>query len=117
MTSPDGITWTLQNVADDNTLGIAYGNGQFMRVLINGTVTKTSPDGINWTSITEAEANEWQGIADGNGLWVATSPLLVGGTHYVMTRQGGCTSPAGAEGQEIYNSDYHVIQYCNGATG
>lgn len=25
-----------------------------------------------------------------------------------------CTSPAGQEGEKIYNADYHVMQYCNG---
>jgi hypothetical protein len=29
-------------------------------------------------------------------------------------RAGTCSSPSGNEGDMIYNSDYHVMQYCNG---
>jgi hypothetical protein len=38
MTSPDGITWTIRTSAADNDwLGIAYGNGLFVAVAITGT--------------------------------------------------------------------------------
>jgi hypothetical protein len=34
---------------------------------------------------------------------------------FPASAQSACTGPAGAEGQIIYNTDYHVPQYCNGA--
>jgi len=38
MTSPDGITWTLQTSAVDNAwVGVTYGNGIFVAVSVNGT--------------------------------------------------------------------------------
>jgi len=42
LTSPDGITWTLQTSGTSNTLyGIAYGNGRF--VAVGENVILTSP--------------------------------------------------------------------------
>ena len=31
-----------------------------------------------------------------------------------LAAYGSCVSPAGKEGQLIYNADYHIPQYCNG---
>src|SRR5262249_39628149 len=31
-------------------------------------------------------------------------------------RAANCASPARAEGTIIYNSDYHILQYCNGTS-
>jgi len=42
----------------------------------------TSPDGINWTSQTAAEANSWNSVCYGNGLFVAVAST---GTNRVMT--------------------------------
>ena len=31
-----------------------------------------------------------------------------------LSARANCTSPAGVEGQTVYNKDYHCFQYCNG---
>ena len=31
-----------------------------------------------------------------------------------LSARANCTSPAGVDGQTVYNTDYHCFQYCNG---
>lgn len=42
--------------------------------------------------------------------WLACVVL----TLFALPARAACTSPAGNEGQMMYNADYHVMQYCNG---
>lgn len=52
MTSPDGITWTMQTITSGVSItSIAFGNGKFV-ALTNNSLTKIiySTDGITWTS-------------------------------------------------------------------
>ncbi|MBI38767.1 MAG: hypothetical protein CMF59_04150 [Leptospiraceae bacterium] len=46
----------------------------------------TSPDGINWTARSAPEANQWQEITFGNGLFVAVAS---DGTNRIMTSPDG----------------------------
>jgi len=77
MTSPDGITWTSQTTPTDIYwwISVAYGNNLYVAVAFAGgnrtTHVITSPDGITWTLQTHPAA-DFQAVAYGNGLWVAT---------------------------------------------
>ncbi len=76
-TSPDGVHWTRQIVtASDPDLmpdlrEIAYGNGVFVGVTINGSIY-TSPDATNWTGQTSGNSFLY-GLTYGNGLFLVDS--------------------------------------------
>ena len=58
----------------------------------NGTHrVMTSPDGITWTAQTAAEANGWNSVTYGTGVFVAVASS---GTHRVMTSPDGVTRTA-----------------------
>jgi hypothetical protein len=95
MTSPDGITWTIQNsAADNNWREVTYGNGLFVAVSFDGVGNRvmTSPDGITWTSRTSAADNSWYSVTYGNGLFVAVS--FSGTGNRVMTSPSTITPVA-----------------------
>ena len=71
-----GILWSGQtSVTDNQWTSVAYGNGLWVAVSLNGSEDRvmTSPDGITWTIRTSAADNVWRSVAYGNGLWVAVS--------------------------------------------
>jgi photosystem II stability/assembly factor-like uncharacterized protein len=79
MTSPDGITWTVQdtNAAAnpyDSLYSVTYGNGLFVAVGDEGSVV-TSPDGTNWSLASSYQGvypgDSFYSIAFGKGLFVA----------------------------------------------
>ncbi len=86
-----GIDWTIRTSAADNQWrGITYGNGLFVAVSLNGSITSkvmTSPDGINWTLRTAAADNQWYDVTYGNGLFVAVASSGTG--NRVMTSPDG----------------------------
>ena len=94
MTSPDGITWTLQTSASDNYwTSVTYGNGKFVAVAMytpftSGNRAMTSPDGITWTTQSSAVYNSWSSVTYGNGLFVAVAAY---GASQVMTSPDGIT--------------------------
>ena len=50
LTSPDGVTWTEQDVSAHGVLwSVAYGNGVFVAVGGTSAAVFTSPDGKTWT--------------------------------------------------------------------
>ena len=53
----------------------------------------TSPDGQTWTPRAAAEANAWNSVTYGNGLFVAVAKS---GTNRVMTSPDGITWASGA---------------------
>ena len=65
-------TWTLRSLSliDKPVYGIAYGNGQFVAVVWDGSVL-TSPDGVNWVQRRTGTTNYLHGITYGNGQFVA----------------------------------------------
>ncbi len=48
----------------------------------------TSPDGTTWTARTAAEANQWQSVTYGNGLFAAVAST---GTNRMMSSPDGIT--------------------------
>jgi hypothetical protein len=93
MTSPDGITWTGQTSAADNSWSsVTYGNGLFVAVANNGDSgnrVMTSSDGITWTARTSAADNAWRSVTYGNGIFVAVA--FSGNGNRVMTSLDGIT--------------------------
>ncbi len=68
-TSPDGVTWTDQYFPASSLWGLAFCNGIFVAVGVNGLVV-TSPDGLIWTPQASGIADTIIGIGGGNGLFV-----------------------------------------------
>ncbi len=90
--APAGVDWTSRAAAVNNAWwSVAYGNGLFVAVSINGTRNRvmTSPDGITWTSRTSAADNNWFSVTYGNGVFVAVSTTGTG--NRVMTSPDGIT--------------------------
>jgi hypothetical protein len=96
MTSPDGITWTLQTTPSNGWISItwsaelsifvavAYGSGTGNRVM-------TSSNGTTWVSRTSAVNNSWRSV-----IWSAELGLFVavansGTNNRVMTSSDGTT--------------------------
>jgi len=74
MTSPDGVTWTLQTTPSDQPWKtVAYGNGTFV-ALANGNsgAAMTSTNGITWTQQTVGNC-EWESVTFGGGMFVAVA--------------------------------------------
>jgi len=87
-----GTTWTSQSSpvgANNVWFSVAYGNGLFVAVSLDGTGNRvmTSPDGITWTSRTSAADNNWRAVTFGNGLFVAVA--VTGTGNRVMTSPDG----------------------------
>jgi hypothetical protein len=111
MTSPDGITWTLQTPASTNQWqSVTFGNNLFVAVSSNGlnNHVMTSPDGITWTSRTPAEQNQWQSVTYGSNGFVA---VAINGTNRVMTSADGINwTPRMAAAANFWRS----VTYGNG---
>jgi gliding motility-associated-like protein len=86
MTSPDGVTWTLQttptypNVVGGATTAdwriVAYGSGRFVASALNGGGRlMSSTDGVNWTLIggSEGTGKGWRNVTYVPGQFVAVS--------------------------------------------
>jgi hypothetical protein len=80
VTSPDGDVWTPRvSGTTDRLPAIVFGNGRFVAPRANrGLPGITSTDGINWAPISvtnssgaPAESGAWDGIAFGNGRFLA----------------------------------------------
>ena len=79
-----GVTWTAVVAAEQNQwFSVAYGNGIWVAVAIDGTnqVMRSIDDGVTWTTVVAAEQNGWISVAYGNGVWVA---VAISGTNRVM---------------------------------
>lgn len=116
-TSPDGITWTPQPPFPEanSWKQITYGNGLFVAV---GSSSQNrvafSPDGVNWTMQEAAELNDWRSVAYGRGMFAA---VAYNGENPIMTAaclRPGCHDPDAPTGATVFNTDYHVLQYCDG---
>lgn len=76
-TSPDGLSWTPDQVANRiDYYGITKGWGLLMAAGDDGTML-TSPDGLAWTQRPhDYTLTDLEGIAFGQGLWVAVGGLF-----------------------------------------
>jgi hypothetical protein len=77
VTSPDGVTWTLESSGVTNTLfGVAHGNGLFVAVGTSGRIL-ISPDGRNWTSRPSGTSSHLFGVVRGNDRFVAVGSQVM----------------------------------------
>ncbi|NQU40867.1 MAG: immunoglobulin domain-containing protein, partial [Lentisphaerae bacterium] len=84
LTSPDGVTWTIQSSGTSYSLnGVTYGNGQYVTVGGYGKIF-TSPDGVTWTSRSSGTSRELYDVTFGNGQYVT-----VGHLGMIVTSPGG----------------------------
>ena len=71
MTSPDGISWTVQSGAPAWT-SITSGNGLFVATATDiGAAYST--DGLNWTPSAVVQPDTWSAVTSGNGTFVAVA--------------------------------------------
>lgn len=110
-TSTNGTSWTERvtpNTGSPTWTKVAYGNSLFVAVAGGGSSGRvmTSPDGTTWTLRTTPGTTIWNGIAYGNGLWVA-----VGNSGAVMTSPDGTTWTARAAAHVNHLSD---VVYASG---
>jgi len=98
--SMPNLTWNLSATPTDlQWNSVAYGNGLFVAVAVDGSGNNvmTSPDGITWTTRTPANNNLWYVInygkdLYGNGLFAAVSGAGTADTsRYIMTSPDGIT--------------------------
>jgi hypothetical protein len=85
-TSDDGISWTAVDTANSGDFnsaikGVAYGgvSGQEKWVAVGGSRIATSTDGTSWTAVDDENIIPFyqksiNGVAYGNGKWVAGGP-------------------------------------------
>lgn len=105
------LFWTQQKSAANNQwLGIAYGNNLYVAISIDGSGNRvmTSPDGVAWTIGASAANLEWRSIAYGNGIYVAVASGVSGGVNRVMTSAEGITwtQRSGSADQPWYSVCY-----------
>ena len=86
-TSPDGVTWTVQEGSPTTSLlySVTFGAGQYVAVGTTGRVI-TSPDGVTWTIRTSNTTRILRGVTYGGGQFVA-----VGSSREVITSPDGIT--------------------------
>lgn len=81
MNSTDGESWTERvDPANGVWTSVAFGDGLFVAVSLNGSDVITSPDGVTWTERTPAAIDDWQSVTYGNGLFVAIASAQSGGS-------------------------------------
>ncbi|MEX0668776.1 MAG: hypothetical protein WD061_03510, partial [Candidatus Saccharimonadales bacterium] len=86
LTSPDGVSWTVQALAtNSHMLGIAY-DGTVLVTCGSAGQIFTSPDGITWTERSTPNTEQLNAIAYGAGLFV-----VVGNGNTVITSPDGIT--------------------------
>ncbi len=90
MYSDDGLTWSSGTASGNGIYNVMFNEEHSQFVAVGDNRVATSPDGITWTNRTAAENNWWNGIAYGNGTYVAVSSLNAG-TMNVMTSPDAIT--------------------------
>ncbi len=72
LTSADGISWTARSTVAWSPAALAFANGAFVATAAGGALY-TSTDGINWTARDTHASTTLDGLAFGNGQWVAAA--------------------------------------------
>ena len=98
--------WTLSQLEDVRVLRPASGDGIFFDKGTN--LWYNQQFYMSWTARAAAEANGWQGVTYGNGLFVA---IAYSGTNRVMTSPDGITWTARAAAEA---NDWQGVTYGNG---
>ena len=75
-TTPAAWTMTQSNTTNSGNYGFTvfkYGNGRAVGVNLGAATTTHTTDGLNWTAGTVPASQNWNGVAFGNGVFVATA--------------------------------------------
>jgi len=75
--STDGTTWNNNTATNITCTGqwnkIIYGNGRFVAVCKDSSVSAYSTDGINWTASALPSSTAWKSVCYGNGIYIAVT--------------------------------------------
>lgn len=115
LTSTDGISWNMINVAGSGLYGgVAYGNGKFVIVSTTSSNNKSlvSSDGLNWSVSSTGIDSSWNGVAYGNGKFVAIGDSISGNIRVMISDDG--ISWDGIETTNEFDLDWDYIAYGNG---
>jgi hypothetical protein len=112
MTSPDGLTWTLQTTPAGKRFScIIYGGGLFVAVGSQNVVSTdqimTSPDGVTWTVQTHPSCIP-SSVAYGNGIYVVLNSF--GSSSDSLVSSDGITwvlNPAGLSVASFYQIHFY----------
>jgi hypothetical protein len=108
--SSDAVTWSSAGSPTGlQLLAITFGGGLFVAVGGDSgphAYVYTSPDGLNWTSRTPGSTKIWNGVAYGNGVYVAVSTT---GESMTSADAFAWTSHAGPGA-----GSYHKLRFANG---
>jgi hypothetical protein len=91
--SHDGIIWTAATLPV-SVSRVTYGDGRFVAVAANIRNAAYSTDGITWTTATTPPSDgkgSWQGLAYGNGKFVAVAQGSIANTTTAYSEDGGNT--------------------------
>ena len=119
--SEDGINWNAHNPPSTaNGWGsIVFGNGVFVAVAGSGPDARTmySVDGLDWTPMPAVQDCWWSGLLYGDGKFIALCTDGDADQRVMVAECGGtaCTDPEMPAGRMMYNGDYRVMQWCDGA--
>jgi len=98
--SANGTGWSSASIPQGSWSKVAYGNGLFVAVSLDGKVI-SSTDGETWTSAVVPELS-YSSVVYGDGIWVATA---LGGTTALRSTDGvtwtSVTLPEGADWTDI----------------
>lgn len=114
MTSPDGITWTLQSSPSIAGKSISFSQGVFIYVEGTGDEYALSVDAVNWILRDDLPSENWNGITYGNDSFVLVSEsALSSGTAQVLLVE--VTIPAQSDFLDIQDDhvDSRLITYTN----
>ena len=85
--------------------GVAYGDGKFVAVGVNGAMYSTDY-GFSWTSSTPSELTEWRSVTYGNGKFVAVAQS---GSNRVMHSENGIDWTSASSG--TIATDWQSVTY------
>ena len=88
--STDAINWFPVNAYSGVWFSVTYGNGKFVAVSYNTSLTSAmySSDGYTWTAVTTPYTNGWRSVTFGNGVFVAVAESGTAGTRVMRSLDG-----------------------------
>lgn len=112
-TSPDGTTWTRRHFSGAPLQDVSHAGGVYVAVGQGGIIWR-STNATTWSPVPSGIAVDLNGIAHGNGGFVAVGSAGNGGTVAVLTSSDGSswTNTSGGAGVASWQGFYDV-EYCH----
>jgi hypothetical protein len=117
MSSDDGLNWVARYQGTENLYGIAYGDGVWIAVGLDGKALRSADNGVTWALIATGIKDsgnrdaKYYGVAFGAGVWVAVSNNDGYGAMTARSTDGGLTWSPIADGgiwDVVYGNGYFV---------